>query len=73
MLGGTAARCVCTGTGPAQRGSPIQRHIRQHMSAQHGIIMPIVPFASQADTGCALSLMTLIMTARDGMCQIACS
>ena len=39
-----------------------QRHIRQHMTERPAIIMPAVPFASQADRTCALSVMRPIMT-----------
>ncbi|GAB6856572.1 hypothetical protein JCM13591A_06770 [Microbacterium xylanilyticum] len=47
----------------------LQRHIRQHMPTQPGIIIPVVPFASWADMGRALVVMGPIITDGDQQCQ----
>jgi len=47
----------------------LQRHIRQHMPTQPGIIIPVVPFASWADKGRALVVMGPIITDGDHLCQ----
>ena len=55
----------------AQRGSPCQRHIRQHMTTRPAIMVPAVPFASQADRERAGSVMWPIMTECVSVRQIA--
>ncbi|GAB3280849.1 hypothetical protein GCM10027426_19530 [Microbacterium lacusdiani] len=54
---GIAAAVVRRASLVSEERLSTQRHIRQHMPTRPGIMIPAVPFASEADRRCALTDM----------------